>query len=616
MEIAPWSDHDGQKSSIFHTSRCSRDRSSNCSEDKRSDTARRTRWLTNSSRLLVVCCLLTSLWHLPSTSNAAPQSSVRTDDPEKSFLLGQFLHITDIHPDEFYLNGGSISSSCHRNLMDDDDNNMLLLTRPGRTNGTGGYYGSPYSICDSPFTLTDATFDWISKELIDKIDFVVWTGDNARHDSDNEFPRTQQEIEDLNRRIANNFLETFKPDRDDPYQRRIPIVPSIGNNDVYPHNIMQAGPNRILQHFSDIWSEFIPEDQYHTFQNGGYYVIEVVPGKISVIALNTLYFFKSNAAVDGCYDEEEPGTSQMDWLEVELEAMRRRGMTAYLSGHVPPARKSYSPTCFVRYTSIALRYQDVIVGHLYGHANIDHFFILSQSTLTEEEKRLEEERNERKNNKNQRRITDSSFSDPYEFEFDQFHSLGLNSYLDELWEQYQDIPTRAKLNDYAIVLVSPSVIPTYNPSLRVYTYQLAVEKIGGSPMVVGPAKTLGESEDEDDYDFEIEMEGESGGIDFDDLKKKKPRKPRKPKNPPAAPPITFGFPLGYTQYWVNLTRSNLELTKPEYEVEYRSQEDWGLEDLSVSEWLGLAKRIVQDEKVKEQYLAWMVVLTGTENEHD
>src|SRR5690606_8879121 len=118
--------------------------------------------------------------------------------------------------------------------------------------------------------------------------------------------------------------------------------------------------------------EFIPEDQYHTFQFGGYYLSEVVPGKIGVVALNTLYFFNQNAAVDGCEDDDEPGTQQMDWLEVELETSRRRNMTVYLSGHVPPARKSYSISCYRRYTDIALRFQDVIVGHLFGHANLDH----------------------------------------------------------------------------------------------------------------------------------------------------------------------------------------------------------------------------------------------------
>ncbi|KAG0293872.1 Endopolyphosphatase [Linnemannia gamsii] len=624
----------------------------------------------------------TSLWHLPSPAGAQPDSPYPYD-PETSRLMGQFLHITDIHPDEFYINGGSISTSCHRNTTDDDDDGMMrrMMLRPGRTEGGhGGLYGSPYSICDSPFSLANATFDWIDRNLITSLDFVVWTGDNARHDSDNERPRTQKEIEDLNKAIANKFLETFTPDKDDPFEQRIPIVPSIGNNDVYPHNIMEAGPNRILQHFSDIWSKFIPESQYHTFQHGGYYASEVVPGKITVVALNTLYFFNQNAAVDGCDDEDEPGTDQMDWLEVELESLRRRKMTAYLTGHVPPARKSYSPTCFVRYTDIALRFQDVIVGHLFGHANIDHFIILSQSTLkndsvdTEAEAEaedLEEQQQEEihvkgrkiqgssgsisdqgsskqtafeawnsdattttKNRKSMSSLSTASsrtrlrlqqeamsFDVADEDEHYAFHTLGLSSYLIELWEQYEDVPKKAKLSDFAIALVAPSVVPTYNPALRVYTYQLAIEKPGRLDQP--PHQTLQQDEDymEEMEEYETMTESEANGKKKKKPKKpKKPRKPTRPVNPPAVPPITFGFPLNYTQYFVNLTMANseamLDPTKPiEYQVEYRSREDYGLKDLSVPEWLGLARRIVKSEESKRQYMAWMVVLTGTENEH-
>lgn len=131
------------------------------------------RMLYSSGLILVLASCLQSI----------PTTSAQVDepyDPDVSRLVGRFLHITDIHPDEHYITGGSISSSCHRNATDDDDDGMRVM-RPGRTDGgIGGVYGSPYSICDSPFSLANATFDWIDKNLINNIDFVVWTGDNAR----------------------------------------------------------------------------------------------------------------------------------------------------------------------------------------------------------------------------------------------------------------------------------------------------------------------------------------------------------------------------------------------------------------------------------------------------
>lgn len=35
----------------------------------------------------------------------------------------------------------------------------------------------------------------------------------------------------------------------------------------------------------------------------------------------------------------------MDWLDVQLEMYRARGMQVWLSGHVPPSPGNYFPDC-------------------------------------------------------------------------------------------------------------------------------------------------------------------------------------------------------------------------------------------------------------------------------
>jgi len=86
--------------------------------------------------------------------------------------------------------------------------------------------------------------------------------------------------------------------------------------------------------------------------------------------------------VDGCRDRSnDPGALQMDWLEVQLAGFRERGMQVWMSGHVPPHMGVYFDNCCksyplvldrrlmidLRYGDLALRYQDTIVGHLFGH---------------------------------------------------------------------------------------------------------------------------------------------------------------------------------------------------------------------------------------------------------
>jgi endopolyphosphatase len=69
----------------------------------------------------------------------------------------------------------------------------------------------------------------------------------------------------------------------------------------------------------------------------------------------------------------------MEWLRIQLQILRDRGMKAILMGHVPPARvdskESWDETCWQKYTLWQRQFRDVIVGSLYGHMNIDHFML-------------------------------------------------------------------------------------------------------------------------------------------------------------------------------------------------------------------------------------------------
>jgi endopolyphosphatase len=69
----------------------------------------------------------------------------------------------------------------------------------------------------------------------------------------------------------------------------------------------------------------------------------------------------------------------MEWLRIQLQILRDRGLKAILMGHVPPARvdgkESWDETCWQKYTLWQRQFRDVIVGNLYGHMNIDHFML-------------------------------------------------------------------------------------------------------------------------------------------------------------------------------------------------------------------------------------------------
>ncbi|KLT41553.1 hypothetical protein CC85DRAFT_247424, partial [Cutaneotrichosporon oleaginosum] len=391
-------------------------------------------------------------------------------------LTGRFMHVTDFHPDPYYKRKATLESGCHRlkGEKDPDDFRSKRKSRvdrfwPTRDGGDdddieAGEWGTPISDCDSPITLVDLTFEWLKKEWTEQVDFIVWTGDSARHDIDRFLPRSGKEIFDLNKMMAQRMVETFG--------KKVPIIPSLGNNDVYPHNIMEPGPNRVTQEFLTIWKHFIPEEYRHVFERGGYFAVEVIPDQLAVISLNSIYFFVSNTAVDGCRPGSgEPGDQEMEWLEVQLQQYRDRGMQVHLIGHVAPHEGLYYDDCYVRYGDLALRYQDTIVGHHYGHQNIDHFFFMDVPEL----EAISNGASAAANGTLYLEIEpEQKLAHPSSGRFKIFGRKKSATLKDQLRKSFAGLPgpTELKYKDYAVINVAPSIIPTYQPAARIYSYNI------------------------------------------------------------------------------------------------------------------------------------------------
>ncbi|TRM67571.1 Metallo-dependent phosphatase-like protein [Schizophyllum amplum] len=420
-------------------------------------------------------------------------------------LTGRFLHITDIHPDPYYTAGASVKRDCHRK-------------KPRKKKNRAGYYGTSYSDCDSPPRLANFTLDYLDREWTDDIDFVIWTGDNARHDNDRKTPRTLDEIYTLNRAVAAKMEKVF-------LRKGIPVIPSLGNNDVWPHNILMPGPNAITNEFASIWRSFIPFHYLQVFQRGAYYATEVIPNAIAVVSLNTMYFYDSNHAVGGCEygDLTDPGNLELDWLAVQLQNFRQRGMHVYLSGHVPPSPGNFFPECHVRYTELSLRYQDTILGHFYGHMNADHFFFIEEGDLDpfmEDEvgamTTLEETRGASE-------VVTSLFDPSTSSEVTRLQEDGPGPlFKSDLWEtlvdDFGELPGEKKVTDldeYAVVNVGPSVVPNpYVPTFRVYAYNVT----GAEGLSVAAVKAVAEEDTVDDEDNQalIDEDDEDYAVEDDD----------------------------------------------------------------------------------------------------
>jgi hypothetical protein len=227
------------------------------------------------------------------------------------------------------------------------------------------------------------------------------------------------------------MVETFWPTAQDP--RHIPLIPSIGNNDVHPHNTL-GDDHGLLSFYSQLWHPWIPSDQQSTFQAGGYFAVDL-GRRLRALSLNTMYFYIKNDAVRGCH---KPGIAQtqMLWLEQQLTKARNENVKVYVMGHVPPSPRDFRSSCFHDYTRLSAAFADVIHGHFYGHLNMDHFLMYDGGDMG---------------------IT-----------------RNIDKYVDWLRDMYSSLdPPSVKAElPLVVIQVAPSVLPVYLPAIRIYQYEI------------------------------------------------------------------------------------------------------------------------------------------------
>ncbi|KAJ3162695.1 Endopolyphosphatase [Geranomyces michiganensis] len=540
-------------------------------------------------------------------------------------LSGRFLHITDIHIDPYYQEGAVIASGCHvlpmshGGLMSTDQQDLSARRKAGGE-GLAGKYGAPGSGCDSPLTLVNETMRFIKDVLQPKgLDFVVWTGDSARHDSDPNIPRMPSDIKSLNVLAVQYLIEALSVDG----KLTVPIVPNIGNNDIWPHNDLAYTPGRrnpTLEFYALLWAPFIPAAQVEVFKETGNFWIEV-SGGIIIASINTMYLSDANRQVGDCTPVDGTGAASsrhagdetLAWLKTEvLERARREGKVAYLIGHVPPNPLNYFDNCYETFARLMMEFADQVAGQFYGHMNIDHFFF-SSSIIPVGKADPNLDTSTTSLASTYREVLKSTLPD---FSSSPMAPLAtttpsgtvsakipswinlyyhyLLTHYKHLARQHSRVPSLVTLHP---IFVAPSVVPTFNPGLRVLNYKL----------------------------------GDGSARDTMRYQRHRERRP----TDPAPPAPRRGELLSYVQYFADLERwnsaegsdplaENAEFPGYLYETAYSPPLEYGFapDRFDKNEWLRFGARMTgvgggddkkEEEKLKKLFSHNMVVkLKGVE----
>ncbi len=263
--------------------------------------------------------------------------------------VGKFLHLTDLHIDPYYRTGSSVKSICHR-----FEDNVP----------TAGYFGDRK--CDTPVRTARHLLRHIRDRHMD-FDFIILTGDLARHDTEPEIlPKTRKEIYQTSLMVR-SALNKYFPAK--------PVIFTIGNNDLFEHDQLVGGHRSLdLKLHFIIWRHYVPRDQWATFANYGYYKITGYYYPLDIIALNTMLFYEPNKMVQDCSEPGSAGRKHLKWLKKQLVICRKRSAYAYLIGHVAPNSGQYYRGCLRKFVQLTNKFSDVIHTQLYGHSNYDDFF--------------------------------------------------------------------------------------------------------------------------------------------------------------------------------------------------------------------------------------------------
>ncbi|KAI9088318.1 hypothetical protein DFS34DRAFT_689649 [Phlyctochytrium arcticum] len=240
------------------------------------------------------------------------------------------------------------------------------------------------AVCDSPLILVNETM------------------------SDSRITRTEGEIRGLNALAVSTFTgpfpirtdesaKTFSPpmaNRHRPHDNprtSIPVIPtsatttSILTITCYTPLMLLTPPWTTMLCCGNILFPRISPRHFRT--TGNFYVD--VKEDLRVASLNTMYLSDGNKWVTDCrstsiqkkrpgrHDDDDQSTpaagdSAIDWLiHSVLIPARKDSKSVYVIGHVPPSPINYFPRCYTRFADVMVEYADVIRGQFYGHMNID-----------------------------------------------------------------------------------------------------------------------------------------------------------------------------------------------------------------------------------------------------
>jgi len=260
--------------------------------------------------------------------------------PDASGSTFKVAQVTDMHVDWNYKPGSE--ERCHD----------ILCCREGK--GSAGLWGTR-GRCDPPPQTVQVFLDQINNM---DIDFVVWTGDNPPH---NIWAYEREAEMNVTKKLVKMFRETLK----------VPVYPVIGNHDCFPMDLFKPSQEQLLLNsLAELWSAWLSPPEIKQFLENGFYSTKNKETGLKIIGINSEMGDNFNTWL--ILNNTDPG-NMLAWLRKELYQAETSNEKVLIIGHIPPGGRFGESDWAMRYQVIINRFQNIIVGQMFGHTHQDEF---------------------------------------------------------------------------------------------------------------------------------------------------------------------------------------------------------------------------------------------------
>ena len=271
------------------------------------------------------------------------------EKPKENGKIIRMLQITDLHIDREYK--ANYSSVCLKPICCRNDS----TTEP--TGNLSGKYGTE-AACDIPMILFES---FVEDAITRDVDFIIWTGDNAPHDS---WKNGQEQVYEIAEEIKSKLDSRF---HNDSY--KIPIFYSLGNHEKYPNDDFKDNEDNMLAKMAGIFENYLDVKSLETFKKGGYYSKKLERTKLRIIGLNCLACDSFNFNL---FNSTKYYAKKMFvWLEKELKDAEDEGDYVFILNHFPLNGDFTLTECAKRLQALFDRFEYTVRGIFSGHTHLD-----------------------------------------------------------------------------------------------------------------------------------------------------------------------------------------------------------------------------------------------------